>query len=115
MPFGGVVWVVGVEGGWEEALEMEERVVVLLVSPVDVDVEVVDAGVSCRASIPVDAELTDPDDFLLVTLSPALALLGGSVDTGVCIVTTFTPIASPAEEGMNRDVTSFFLSTVRSG
>lgn len=77
---------------------MEERE-----SPVDVD----EAGVSCNASMPVDAELTD--DFLLMTLA--------SLDVGsdVSIVTTFTPMAPPADDGMNNEVAFFFLSTVLSG
>lgn len=67
----------------------------------------VDAGVNCKASIPVDAELTD--DFLLVMLGSRV------VGPDVSIVTTFTPIAPPADDGMNKDVTFFFLRMVLSG
>lgn len=65
------------------------------------------AGVSCSASIPVDAELTD--DFLLAML----ALL--DLSCGCSKVTTLTPTAVLLVAGMNREVALCLFTIVLVG
>lgn len=77
------------------------------IDPVCEESTSVEAGVSCRLSRPVDTELID--DFLLARL----ALLESVA--GVSSTTTFIPRDCPEEDGMNKEVTFFFLITVLAG
>lgn len=84
-------------GGLNDSPEIEEGLL---------DCElIVDAGVSDKVSRL--AVVDEMDDFCFMLL----ALLGGS--TGVATDTTFMPIELPVDAGMNKDVTFFFLMTVR--
>merc|ERR1712137_1401996 len=122
IPFGAEVCEVETlaEGRKESPLTLvvelfESEVVLEMVELLESEVEVVEAGVNCRPSIPVEALPTE--DFLLcvlVLLLLMLALILSLVEeVGASVwarVTTLMPTVAPVEEGMKSEVAfGFFI------